>query len=70
MFLIDDFSGYVFLRPCKIADTETTANVLNEYSITFIPLLQWISDLGHHFCNKVMQNLASSLGDKHRFYTV
>ncbi len=38
--LKDNFSGYVFLRPCKKADAETTANVLNEYLTTFIPVLQ------------------------------
>lgn len=30
LILKDDFSGYCFLRACKTADTETTAEVLNE----------------------------------------
>ncbi len=43
---------------------------MNEYFTTFIPVLEWFSDQGPHFCNKVMQNLASSFGVKHRFSTV
>ncbi len=70
LILKDDFSGYAFLRPCKNADAETSANVLNEYFTTFIPVLQWFSDQCPHFCNKVMQTLASSLRVKHRFSTV
>ncbi len=41
-----------------------------EYFATFVPVLQWFSDQGPHFCNKVMQNLSNSLGVKHRFSTV
>ncbi len=59
-----------FLRPCKKEDAQTTANVLNEYFITFIPVLQWFSDQSPHFYNKVMHTLASSPGVKHRFSTV
>ncbi len=54
----------------KKADEETTANVFNEYFTTFIPVLQWFFDQRPHFCNKVMQTLASSPGVKHRFSTV
>ncbi len=56
------FSGYVFLKPCKNADAESTANVLMEYFPTFVSIPQWFSDRGPHFCNKVMQNLSTSLG--------
>ncbi len=70
LILNGDFSGYVCLRPCKEADAETTAIDLNEYFNSFIPVLQWFSDQGRYFCNKVMQTLASSLEVKHRFSTV
>ncbi len=40
LILKDDFSGYVFLKPCKKADAETTSNVLMEYFSTFVPVLQ------------------------------
>ncbi len=59
LILNHDFSGYVVLRPCKKEDAETTSKVLNEYFTTFIPFLQWFSDQGPHFCNKVMQTLES-----------
>ena len=39
LILKDDFSGYVFLRACKHADAETTAEVLMEYFTTFVPVL-------------------------------
>ena len=70
LILKDDFSGYVFLRACKSADAETAASVLCEYFTTFVPVLQWFSDQGPHFCNKVMELLAQTLGAKHRFSTV
>lgn len=31
LILKDDFSGYVYLLPCKVADAETTSAVLMEY---------------------------------------
>ncbi len=31
LILKDTFSGYVFLKPCKNADAETTSHVLMEY---------------------------------------
>lgn len=69
LILKDDFSGYVFLRPCKSADAETTASVLMEYFTTFVPVLNWFSDQGSHFKNQVMEFLACSLGAKHSFST-
>lgn len=70
LILKDDFSGYVFLRPCEKADARSTANVLVEYFTTFVPVLKWFSDQGPHFCNEVMQLLATTLGVRHRFSTV
>ncbi len=58
------------MRPCKKADAETTANVLNEYFTNFIPVLQWFSYQGPHFWKKVSQTLASSFGVKHCFSAV
>lgn len=69
LMLKDDFSGYVFLRACQSADAETAASTLLEYFTTFVPVLQWISDQGPHFANKVMELLASSHEAKHRFST-
>ncbi len=46
------------------------SNVLMEYFSTFLPVLEWFSDQGTHFCNKGMQKLSASLGVKHRFSTV
>lgn len=46
MILKEDFSGYVFLRPCARADAETALEVLMEYLSTFVPVLQWVSDQG------------------------
>ena len=70
LILKDDFSGYVFLRGCKHADASTTAEVLTEYFTTFVPVTKWFSDQGPHFCNKVMEMLAQSIGANHRFSTV
>lgn len=69
LILKDDFSGYVFLRACKHADAETTAEVLLEYFTTFTPVLTWFSDQGTHFKNNVMELLAKSLGARHLFST-
>ena len=69
LILKDDFSGYVYLRPCKKADAASTAAVLIEYFSTFVPVLKWFSDQGPHFCNEVMETLASNLGVRHRFST-
>ena len=69
LILKDDFSGYVYLRPCKHANAETAANVLLEYFSTFTTVLQWFSDQGRHFQNELMEILATSLGAKNRFST-
>ena len=69
LILKDDFSGYCFLRSCRKADAETTAEVLMEYFTTFVPVLSWFSDQGSHFKNEVMEILAKSLGAKHQFST-
>lgn len=69
LILKDDFSGYVYLRPCRNADATSTAEVLLEYFSTFVPVLKWFSDQGPHFANEVMEVLASALGARHRFST-
>jgi len=69
LILKDDFSVYCFLRSCKSADAETTAEVLMEYFTTFVPVLMWFSDQGTHFKNQVLEILATCLGAKHRFST-
>ena len=70
LILKDDFSGYVLLRAVSRADAQTTANVLMEYFTIFVPVLQWFSDQGPHFCNKVMELLAASLGARHLLSTL
>lgn len=70
LILKDDFSGYVYLRPCAKADARSTVDILMEYFTTFVPVLKWFSDKGPHFCNEVMEGLAATLGVRHRFSTV
>ena len=49
---------------------EITANVLTKYFTTFFPVLNWFSDQGTHFLNKIIFQLTSNLGVKHRYSTV
>lgn len=69
LILKDDFSGHVYLRSTEKAYATTAASILTEYCTTFVPVLQWFSDQGPHFCNSIMEELASSLGARHRFST-
>lgn len=69
LIIKDDFSGCVFLRSCAKADAESAAEILLCYFTAFFPVLEWFSDQGQHFCNAVMELLASSMVARHRFPT-
>lgn len=70
LILKNDCSGYVFLRPTENADAASASAVLMKYFTTFVPVLQWFPGQGKHFCNELMQHIASSLGAKHICSTV
>ena len=45
----DDFSGYVWLLPCRHADAWTTAKHLMSWFASFGISTKWVSDRGSHF---------------------
>lgn len=69
LILKDDFSGYCFSRSFEHSNAANVADTLLQYFTTFRPVLSWFSDRGSHFCNEVIQLLASSFMVKHKFST-
>jgi len=67
LILKDDFSSYVWLKPCTAANAETTAMCLMEWFSTFGTVIQWVSDRGSHFKNEVIQELRERLHCTHHF---
>lgn len=68
--LKDAFSAYVYLRSLWKAGSTSTACALMEYFSQSVPVLKWCLDHGSHFCNEVLEILASTLVDQLRFSTV
>jgi len=67
LILKDDFSSYVWLKPCKAADAEATATSLIEWFSAFGTVVQWVSDRGSHFKNEVVKELRERLHCSHHF---
>jgi len=67
LILKDDFSSYVWLKPCKAADAEATAVCLIEWFSAFGTVVQWVSDSGSHFKNDLVGELREKLHCSHHF---
>jgi hypothetical protein len=57
LLLKDDFSGYLWLVPCRTADAAATVNALRRWIAVFGVVLLWISDRGSHFKNEVVRRV-------------
>ena len=69
LIIKDDASSFVWLEPCTAADADTTVETLLKWFCTFGVVLNWISDRGTHFKNKVMRDLNRKLHGYHHFTT-
>ncbi|CDF38965.1 unnamed protein product [Chondrus crispus] len=67
LVLKDDFSGYVWLRPTREADADTTAQALLDWFASFGVVYHWVSDRGTHFKNEVVRTLREQTGGSHHF---
>ena len=69
LIIKDDFSGYVWLLPCKHADAWTTAQHLTTWFASFGVSAQWVSDRGSHFKNTLIDKIRQNLRVHHHFTT-
>lgn len=65
----DDASNFVWLYPCKSADTTNTYEGLLSWFSTFGICYTWDTDQGTHFKNDVIATLKHNLGAHHHFTT-
>jgi hypothetical protein len=69
LLLKDDLSGYLWLVPCRTADTAATVDALMRWFAVFGVVLLWISDRDSHFKNEVVRRVQKELKAKHHFTT-
>ena len=67
LVLMDDLSGYVWLRPAKSCTANFVANELVSWCSTFGVLETWVSDNAQHFKDRVLRKAAKKLRVEHRF---
>lgn len=67
LVLKEDFSGYVWLEPTKLANADTVANSLIHWFSAFGVVTDWVSDRGSHFKNELVRILQDSLKSSHHF---
>jgi Integrase core domain len=65
----DDLSGYLWLVPCRTADTAATVDALMRWFAVFGVVLLWISNRGSHFKNEVLRRVQKELKTKHHLTT-
>jgi Integrase core domain len=57
LLLKDQFSGYLWLVPCRTADAAATVDAMMRWFAVFGVVLLWISDKGNHFKNEVVRRV-------------
>ena len=67
LVIVDDVSGYTWLRPSRACTANGTVEELVRWCATFGPITTWVSDNASHFRNLVVRKLAKALGVEHRF---
>ena len=67
LLILEDVSGYKWLRPSRACTANGIVEELVGWFATFRPPTTWVSDNATHFRNRVVRNLAKSLGVEHRF---
>ena len=67
LVIMEDLSGYTWLRPAKACTANFTAQELVTWCSAFGPPTTWVSDNGTHFRNRVIRKIAKALKVTHRF---
>ena len=67
LVILEDLSGYTWLRPSRAWTANGTVEELVRWCVTCGPPTTWVSDNATHFRNCVVRKLAKSLGVEHRF---
>ena len=67
LVILEDISGYTWMRPSKACTVNGTVEELIRWCATFGPPTTWVSDNATHFRNHVVRKLAKALGIEHRF---
>ena len=67
LVILEDVSGYTWLRPSRACTANGTVEKLVRWCATFGPPSTSVSDNGTHFRNCVVHKLAKALGVDHRF---
>jgi hypothetical protein len=69
VLLKDYLSGYIWLVPCRTADSAAIVDALMRWFAVFHVLLLWISDRCILFNNEVIRRVQKDLKSKHCFTT-
>jgi hypothetical protein len=69
LLLKDDLSGYIWLIPCKTADSVTTVDALMNWFATFGIVRTWVSDQGSQVKNRTVEGVQRALRSQHHFTT-
>ena len=67
LVILEDVSGYTWLRPSRACTANGTVEELVGWCATFGPPITWVSDNATHFRNCVVRKLVKALGVDHRF---
>ena len=67
LVIVEDVSGYVWLRPARKCEANFVAKELVEWCSVFGRPTTWVSDNAAHFKNRVIRKVASRIGVTHRF---
>jgi Integrase zinc binding domain len=69
LLIKDDLSGYLWLVPSAAADAAATVDALTLWFAAFGVATTWVSYLGSHFKNLIIEALRKSLRTQHHFTT-
>jgi transposase InsO family protein len=69
LLLKDDLSGYLWLLPCRTADSAATVDALMRWFAAFCVVLLWILDRSSHFKDEAVRRVQKELKSKHHFTT-
>ena len=67
LVILEDVSGYTWLRPSRACTANGTVEELVGWCATFGPPITWVSDNATHFRNRTVRRIAKALGVEHRF---
>ena len=67
LVILEDVSGYIWMRPSRACTANVTVEELDLLCATFGPPTTWVGDNATHFRIHVVRKLAKLLGVEHRF---